>query len=276
MNTPKPSGEKEGEGGVYEQIITQIFEERYTEGAEMVFFERPAIAEAARTLGLDPPKNLGDLIYSYKFRRSLPAAIQATAPEDREWVLVNKGRAQYAFELRTEARITPDEMLVVAKIPDATPGIVERYALDDEQALLAKLRYNRLIDTFTGVTCYSIQNHLRTTVSGIGQVETDEIYVGVDRQGAHYVFPVQAKGGSDELSIVQIEQDIALCEEKFEDLICRAIAAQFMANNVIALFEFEVEEERVRKSVERHYELVAPEDLTAEELRRYRNRATAV
>ena len=81
-------------------------------------------------------------------------------------------------------------MMLATKIPDATPSIVEKYALDDEQALLTKLRYNRLIDIFTGVTCYSLQNHLRTTVPGIGQVETDEIYVGVDKLGRQFVFPV--------------------------------------------------------------------------------------
>jgi hypothetical protein len=30
---------------------------------------------------------------------------------------------------------------------------------------------NRIIDIFTGVTCYSLQNHLRTTLTDIGQVE---------------------------------------------------------------------------------------------------------
>lgn len=68
--------------------------------------------------------------------------------------------------------------MTATKVPDATPGIVAKYAFNDEQALLAKVRYNRLVDIFTGVTCYSLQNHLRTTVSEIGQVETDEIYVG--------------------------------------------------------------------------------------------------
>ena len=85
------------------------------------------------------------------------------------------------------------------KIPDATPGIIIKYTQGDEQALLAKIRYNRLIDIFTGVTCYSLQNHLRTTVTGIGQIETDELYIGVDRRGAQYIFPVQAKGGKDQL-----------------------------------------------------------------------------
>ncbi len=59
---------------------------------------------------------------------------------------------------------------------------------------MTKLRYNRLIDIFTGVACYSLQSHLRTSVPNIGQVERDEVYIGVDRQGAHYVIPVQAKG----------------------------------------------------------------------------------
>ena len=32
----------------------------------------------------------------------------------------------------------------------ATPGIVAKYAFNDEQALFAKVRYNRLVDVFTG------------------------------------------------------------------------------------------------------------------------------
>ena len=74
------------------------------------------------------------------------------------------------------------------------------YAFNDEQALLARVRYNRLIDVFLGIACYSLQNHFRTTVSGIGQVETDEVYVGVDKSGAHYVVPVQAKGAATGLT----------------------------------------------------------------------------
>ena len=96
------------------------------------------------------------------------------------------------------------------KVPDATPGVIGMYALNDEQALLAKLRYNRLIDIFTGVACYSLQNHLRTFVETVGQIETDEIYMGIDKRGAHFAFPVQAKGAKDMINIVQIEQDLAM------------------------------------------------------------------
>ena len=109
-----------------------------------------------------------------------------------------------------------------------------------------RVRYNRLIDIFLGIACYSLQNHLRTTVRGMGQVETDEIYVGVDKGGSHYVVPVQAKGGNDSLNRVQIEQDIALCADKLPSLICRPVGTQLMQDDLIALFEFEQEEEDVK------------------------------
>lgn len=109
------------------------------------------------------PKNLGDVIYSFKFRTSLPETIKVTAGNEKEWVIKNIGRAQYAFEQLGNSKVIPDKLLMAIKIPDSTPGIVERYALDDEQALLTKLRYNRLLDIFTGATCYSLQNHLSPT-----------------------------------------------------------------------------------------------------------------
>lgn len=196
----------------------------------------------------------------------MPVLIQQTAGAGENWIIRPAGRALYRLVLVADTPLTPSKMLAQTKVPDATPGMVTRYALGDEQGLLAQLRYNRLIDIFTGVTCYSLQNHLRTTVPGIGQVEADEIYVGIDRRGAQYVFPVQAKGGKDKLSIVQIEQDFALCRHKFPMLICRPIAAQFMAAGLIALFDFEQSDSGVSVVSERHYSLVSSSALTSEEL----------
>ena len=147
-------------------------------------------------------------------------------------------------------------MLAETKLPDATPGIIEKFALDDEQAILAKIRYNRLIDIFTGITCYSLQSHLRTNVPSLGQVETDEIYIGLDKRGAQYVFPVQAKGPREKLGIVQIDQDFELCATKFPELICIPIAAQFAGDKSIALFAFEKTKAKIAITSEKHYRLV--------------------
>jgi hypothetical protein len=256
----------------YSQIIETIFFKYYQEDSSEIAFKRSDIVQVARELDITLPKNLGDIIYSFRYRATLPETIIQKAPKGYEWVIKPAGRARYKFSLTTQTAIIPTSMLVETKIPDATPGIISRYALDDEQGLLAKIRYNRLIDIFTGLTCYSLQNHLRTTVEAIGQVETDEIYIGIDKRGVHYAIPVQAKGGSDKIGPVQIEQDFAVCAAKFPDLICLPVAAQFMDNDVIALFAFEEDDNGVAVSAEKHYRLVKPEDLSPEELASYRIR----
>lgn len=256
----------------YIQIIEAIFFKYYSEGDTRVPFSRSDIAEAANKLGIKLPKNIGDIIYSFRYRAELPQLIVQKAPVGTEWVRP-AGKAQYVFEVTQAASITPNPKLAETKIPDATPGVIEKYALNDEQALLAKIRYNRLVDIFTGLTCYSLQNHLRTTVSHLGQVETDEIYIGLDKRGVHYVLPVQAKGGTDRLGIVQIEQDIAVCRAKFPNLIYKPIAAQFTRENVIAMFELEESEDGVVIVSENHYRLVPSEELTPEELKKYSKRS---
>lgn len=257
----------------YQQIIERIFLSYYQDGMEEIDFPREDIVRVAEELGIKLPKNLGDVIYSFRYRAELPDTIKAKAPQGKHWIIRSTGKARYCFVAVVEQTLTPTQMMSETKVPDSTPGIVIMYALSDEQALLAKLRYNRLIDIFTGVTCYSLQNHLRTSVPGLGQIETDEIYIGLDRRGAHYVFPVQAKGGKDRLSIVQIEQDFRLCAAKFPALICRPIAAQFMENDLIALFEFEESETGVTIAREKHYQLAPSEEITPADLRIYRDRS---
>ena len=66
----------------------------------------------------------------------MPPKIQKKAPEGKEWVIVNKGRSLYSFEAKNVSRIIPDPMLTITKIPDATPGIVIMYALDDDRLYL--------------------------------------------------------------------------------------------------------------------------------------------
>ena len=127
-----------------------------------------------------------------------------------------------------------------------------------------------MIDIFLGITTFSLQNHLRTTVKLIGQIEIDELYVGLDKFGAHYMIPVQAKGGSDQISIVQTMQDIAWCEGRFPHLRCRPISVQFVSSDQIAIFELTVEDDEVKVIDERHYRLVPSRELDKVEISTYR------
>ncbi|WP_199194905.1 endonuclease [Phyllobacterium phragmitis] len=257
-------------GTVYQEIIEKIFLDRYSPGLTVIDFERADIDATAIAMGLPAPKNLGDLIYSLRYRTSFPQAILSTQPQGMEWIIEGAGRARYRFVLVRLNRILPREDLVTINIPDSTPEVIRKYALDDEQALLAIVRYNRLIDIFLSLTTYSLQNHLRTTVQGIGQIEIDELYMGIDRHGCHYSIPVQAKGGTDQISVVQTKQDLAWCAQKFPGMRARAISAQFMAGERVAMFELTVEDDMVKVVEERHYKLVPANGLDSAAVINYR------
>ena len=270
---PKPISAKERSQNRYEAIISKVFKTHFRAGAAEFEFTRGELAETAKSLGIELPKNVGDVIYSIRYRNELPASIAATAAHGLEWIIEGAGRARYRFKLVRLNRIVPREELLTIKVPDATPEIIGAYALGDEQALLAKVRYNRLVDVFLGITAFSLQNHLRTTVENVGQIEIDEIYVGIDRHGRQFVVPVQAKGGADQHGSVQTQQDIACCLEKFPGLICRAVSAQFMKDERIAMFELAVVAGEVKVVDEKHYQLVAASNISKSDLLQYSARA---
>jgi hypothetical protein len=259
-----------GTGNAYRAILERIFFERYAEGVDELCFDRDDIPAAAEALGLARPKNVGDVIYSIRYRTGLAPAVLATQPEGMEWIIEGAGRAKYKFVLVPLNRIRPRTDLVTIGIPNGTPEIIRAYALDDEQALLAIVRYNRLLDIFLGLTTYSLQNHLRTTVKGLGQIEIDEVYFGIDRNGCHYAIPVQAKGGTDQISVVQTKQDLAWCAQRFPGLRARAISAQFMEDDKVAMFELAVADNQVVVVEEKHYKLVPSENLDRDIVTGYR------
>ena len=130
----------------YSRIIEHIFFSRYQEGANEVEFRREECEQVAQELGIRLPKNLGDIVYSLRYRTPFPRSITEKAPPGHTWVIRPAGRARYRLVAIPDVVIVPSPMLAETKIPDATPGLIAMYSLNDEQALLAKLRYNRLMD----------------------------------------------------------------------------------------------------------------------------------
>ena len=256
-----------GKGEAYKEIIQKIFFDNYLGGTAEFIFIRKDIIAAKDLLAPNLDLNPGDVPYSFRYRRPLPDDILATQPSGKEWIIEGAGRAKYRFKLVPATRIVPNENLATIEIPDSTPELIRAYALDDEQALLAILRYNRLIDTFLGLTTYSLQNHLRTSVKDVGQIEIDELYIGLDK---NYVIPVQAKAGKDQIGVVQTTQDIKFAEEKFSGMRCKAISAQFMADGVVALFDLMIQNEEVKIADEKHYKLVPATELDKDQVRAYK------
>lgn len=93
--------------------------------------------------------------------------------------------------------------------------------------------------------------------------------MGVDRNGRQFIIPVQAKGCNDRHAVVQTQQDITYCLEKFPNLICKAVSAQFMSGDRIAMFELVIQDNEIRVVEEKHYRLVPSSTIAIEDLRNY-------
>jgi hypothetical protein len=257
----------------YREMVKYAFLQNWKEGATVVDVTKEDLLAAAAAKGFAETVNSGDAIYDARSRSGLHKDVEAKAPPGTIWVILGAGRGKYRFVALDPqlANITPSVGQELIKIPDSTPELIRRYALDDEQALLARLRYNRLLDIFLGVACYSLQNHLRTTVEDIGQIEVDELYVGVNATGTTFVMPVEAKVGKERLSVVQAWQGLELCQQKFAGLIARPVAATFISGqDTIAMIEFAAGTPVPVVRKERHYRLVPASDISTEDLQGYR------
>ena len=263
---------------IYRTVVLALFENHYKGNGQSFEFAQNEYDAICKEKGVPQIGNKPDLVYQYRFRRPLPPQIEAEEPKGRKWVIELAGRGKYKFVLRKLKWLTPTEGLVEIKVPDQTPEIIKQYARTDEQALLARVRYNRLIDVFLGITTSSLQNHLRATVTSLkgSQIEIDELYIGLNSTGTHFVIPVQAKAGADNIAAVQSRQDLLYCAEQFPHATCRAVSAQFVDSekenqDYIVLFEVALEDrEEVVLVRERRYRLVHRKEISTADLDFYK------
>ena len=78
----------------YSQLVEKIFADHFKENDAEVTFTRDDIVKTAKILNIVLPKNLGDIVYSFRYRASLPESIRLKAPEGLEWVIRPVGTAK--------------------------------------------------------------------------------------------------------------------------------------------------------------------------------------
>jgi len=242
---------------LYDRVIIEMFRRVYKPDVDLLPFAKEELVQVCRELDI-VINNVPDIPYHYRTGRSdLPDEILSTG----NWVIEGAGKGKYAFvRLKRAPYIHVPDDLYVTEIPEATPEIVLKYGGGDEQAMLTRIRYNRLVDTFLSLTAYHLQGHVRSSVQDIGQVEVDDLYVGVDTTGKWYVIPVEAKsvGLQERLGVIQIRQMILFARQHYGDLTMRPVGIKPLDDGSYVFLEFDDEAELEAISVKRYarYKLV--------------------
>jgi hypothetical protein len=217
----------------YTQSITELFAKLYKPRSEVVPFNRSDLETICQKYNV---KNIGDVLYSFRSRQQLPSSIRRTAKRGFHWVIEFKGKGKYQFSQWPVAYIKP-QILEPTLIKDCTPKMISQCLADDEQGMLTRMRHNNILRNFLDLDIYHLQSHLRTFVPGVGQVEIDDVYVGVDQQSKQFIIPIQAKSSHDLISATQCSQDILYCEYFHPNYKCRSVAIKSIGNETLAVFE---------------------------------------
>jgi hypothetical protein len=244
----------------YDKVIEALFFKKFNaiqnKDSTELDFDTNELIETVNSLKI-VIKNIPDITYTYRSRGKLPVSVRSTG----DWIIKPKGKGNFAFTKSNRPPFfTIQEELASTEILNSLPDIVEKYIQEDEQGLLSAIRYNRLIDIFTGITCFHLQSHIRTTIEGEGQIEIDDLYVGVDRDGNEYILPLEAKSPDDrdKLGWVQISNLVKFAHQNFPKLKCRPICAKPININTIHLIEFEdkIDFDEIQIEKEKRYRLI--------------------
>ena len=125
----------------YSAIIEKIFANHYAKKGDAFEFTRGEFEGVASELGIQLPKNVGDLIYSFRYRNELPASILETAKNGLEWIIEGKGKfvrggSKQAEELQRATRY----LRIIQDLERAGKVIIESdRVVDEKQAEMIRL-----------------------------------------------------------------------------------------------------------------------------------------
>lgn len=240
--------------GKYEDTIIRVFENKTKSGHttdEEIAFDRDDIEEALDELSLTV-KNVPDIPYAYRSRRSLPDHIEqhgynAIILDDS----IEGANATYLFTKRDQLIHIPDEYDETHRTSLAElPAPVREYIGKDEQGVLTQVRYAGLLDDFTGLEAYHLQSHMRFRVNS-REAELDDLYVGVDAEGRDHAIAVEAKGVGETLNKNQLIRNTRGIEQEaaFPDDV-KTLAVKLDDDGYFYLFEFDVYEANDQDEIE--------------------------
>ena len=242
MPRPKRSQQSHGlKSKIYVPILRAIFKAKYRRGVKEVDFNLDDIRSAALKLGI-VTRNPADVIYRMRSRTKLPSEILKKG----FFILRQVGRGKYRLEQAESTIVNIPENEIIDAI-DITPLPVRRLLPEDlseidEQGLLTVVDYCKLLSHFTGLTVYRLRSHVRKGVLLVGQVELDEVDVGVALRDddSPIIFPIEAKAADEAVNWVQVAAQVMYSEQYFPGYAIRPIAMKLDYDSLIHFLEFNV------------------------------------
>lgn len=238
----------------YTALVSLIFSEGYRGNSTPFSFSKETLISAGKALEIELPQNLSDVIYNLRHRAPLPDAIASTAAPEKEWIIETIERGEYRFIQRPCQRVEADPNAFDYLFEDETPRIARDFGMKGAPLLDCILRKNQILKKFLGSPVEHLQSQVRTSVTGVGQVEIGSLFFS-EINGE--VIPVCLIAKPGEFNLAKAAQSMKFAAEHYPEMDCKAVVAQLLSENRVALFELFGSPDAPRVLQEAHFTLAS-------------------
>ena len=148
-------------------------------------------------------------------------------------------------------------------ILDNTPTVVGQLARDERELLLARLRFNRLLDNFLGISTFPVHLLFDSPFYDSIGPEVEELHFGIAPFGDKCMVIVLSErwNGSPAISKLRASSEVPF--KYSHNMRVHFILAHQTGGNCLALIELDLSSQRSKVKAEKHYEFIKPDELNA-------------
>lgn len=184
-------------------FIKHLIEKNFTASQDSIPFSRDDVSLYCLKKFKKIPKNVGDIIYSLRYRMDYLSTFDHLLDPDYTWTLLSLSTGQYELKPMPKLKL-PDltSVPVISKI-DKTPEHIHNLRPLNDQSLLMKIYQNKVLSEFLEDDLILLQAHHKVNLKDWGQAEIDGI---VASETSPRLYLVEVKGYTEVIGWPQIIQ----------------------------------------------------------------------
>ena len=184
-------------------FVDYLMKNNFINSLTPISFERTDILEiCAKEFG-KAPKNLGDIIYSLRYRLDYLSTYDYLLEKDYTWTLLSTGIGKYELSPLKKLRIPSLESEDIIYIKDNTPKHIHELRPLNDQSLLMKIIQNDILNEFLQDDLVFLQAHHKVNLQNWGQAEIDGILAS---NYSPHLYLVEVKGYTEVIAWPQMIQ----------------------------------------------------------------------
>lgn len=204
-------------------FIDYLMKNSFVDSLTPISFERTDILDVCKNEFGEAPKNLGDIVYSLRYRLDYLSNYDYLLEKDYTWTLLSTGIGQYELAPLKKLRLPNLESENVLYVDDQTPAHIHKLRPLNDQSLLMKVIQNGILNEFLQDDLMFLQAHHKVNLNNWGQAEIDGILAS---NNSSHLYLIEVKGYTEVIGWPQMIQLKMYAQQNHPDVLFTPVFIQ--------------------------------------------------